>query len=105
MTVLLSTLLRCMEAAMLPLYASIFAAIVNTGFNYILIFGKFGIPRIGVMGAAWATVLSQSIGCMLILLLLCRHYRKSDMKLGLVLGFRKGKQNTVFENFASDSCL
>ncbi|MCM1136602.1 MAG: MATE family efflux transporter, partial [Clostridium sp.] len=33
-SMLFSTLLRCMEAASLPLYASIFAAVVNTGLNY-----------------------------------------------------------------------
>ena len=57
---LLSTLLRCMEAASLPLYASIFGAVVNTGMNYVLIFGKFGFPELGVTGAALATVISQT---------------------------------------------
>ncbi len=41
---LLATLLRCMDKAALPLYASIFAALLNTGLNYILIFGKWGLP-------------------------------------------------------------
>ena len=36
---LLSTMFRCMEKAQLPLYASIASAILNTGLNYILIFG------------------------------------------------------------------
>lgn len=49
---LVSTLLRCMEAAMLPLYSSVFGAVVNTGLNYVLIFGKLGFPRMGVKGAA-----------------------------------------------------
>ena len=56
---LLATMLRCMEKASLPLYASILAALLNTGLNYILIFGKFGAPAMGVNGAAIATVISQ----------------------------------------------
>lgn len=56
---LLSTLYRCMEKASLPLYASIVAAIINTGLNYIFIFGKLGVEPMGVTGAAIATVISQ----------------------------------------------
>lgn len=58
-TMLLSTMLRCMEKASLPLYSSILAMLLNTGLNYVLIFGKFGIAPLGVTGAALATVTSQ----------------------------------------------
>ena len=68
-TTLLSTLLRCMEKAMLPLVASIAAAIINTGLNYVLIFGKFGMPSMGAKGAAIATV-AASAGNLLIMLLM-----------------------------------
>lgn len=62
---LLSTLLRCREKAAYPLYAGIVAAIINTGLNYILIFGRFGFPAMGVTGAALATVISQSLSFIL----------------------------------------
>ena len=62
-TTILSTLLRCMDAAVQPLYASIAAAVVNSGLNYILIFGKLGFPAMGTRGAALATVISQVCGC------------------------------------------
>ena len=45
-----TTMLRCMEAAMLPLYASMFALVLNTGLNYVLIFGNRIIPGMGVQG-------------------------------------------------------
>lgn len=56
---LLSTLFRCVEKADLPLYASIFSALLNTFLNYILIFGKCGFSELGADGAAIATLISQ----------------------------------------------
>lgn len=67
-SVLLSTVLRCMERAALPLYASFTAAILNTGLNYLLIFGKFGFPAMGITGAAIATVVAQAVNFLLIFL-------------------------------------
>lgn len=58
-TTLCAALFRCAEKASLPLYASIVSALMNTGLNYLLIFGKCGLPALGAVGAAWATVLSQ----------------------------------------------
>lgn len=67
---LLSTLLRCLEKPRLPLYASIAAALLNTGLNYIFIFGKLGIAPMGVRGAAYATVISQCVNFMMMLSML-----------------------------------
>ena len=67
---LLSTLYRCMEKASLPLYASLFAALLNTGLNYVLIFGKFGFAPMGADGAAVATLVSQIANCLVMLLFL-----------------------------------
>lgn len=70
---ILSTLFRCMEKAQLPLYASIAASLLNTGLNYLLIFGKLGLPRMGAEGAAIATVVAQLANALIMLLLLVRH--------------------------------
>ena len=69
---MLSTLLRCVEKAALPLYASIAAALLNTGLNYALIFGRWGAPALGAVGAAIATVVSQLASFLVMLLLLLR---------------------------------
>ena len=45
----------------LPMLAGVAAVLVNLLFNYILIFGKFGAPAMGVRGAAIATVLSRFV--------------------------------------------
>ena len=67
---LLSTLFRCTEKPKLPLYASMISAALNTGLNYILIFGRLGLPSMGARGAAIATVISQWVNCLLMLLML-----------------------------------
>ena len=70
--VLLSTLFRCTDRPRLPLYASIAAALINTGLNYILIFGKLGFPPMGARGAAIATVVSQWVNVLLMVGMLGR---------------------------------
>jgi len=54
-------LLRSVEKVRIPLFASIAAVITNTTLNWVLIFGKLGFPRLGVRGAAIATVIAQSV--------------------------------------------
>ena len=56
---ILSSWLRCREHATIPFWASFGAVAVNTGLNYLLIFGKFGLPCMGIKGAAIATLISQ----------------------------------------------
>ncbi len=55
-----STLRECGQTV-LPMVAGVCAVLVNLLFNYILIFGHFGAPRLGVAGAAIATVLSRFV--------------------------------------------
>lgn len=66
---LLSTLFRCIEKARLPLYATIASALLNTGLNYVLIFGKLGFSPMGARGAAVATLISQCANLVLMLLM------------------------------------
>ena len=42
-----------------PMYATILANILNIVFNYVLIFGKFGFPELGIVGAAYGTLISR----------------------------------------------
>lgn len=69
---LLSALFRCMEKPKLPLYASIVSAVLNTGLNYVLIFGKFGFREMKAEGAAIATVVSQFANFLIMLLMLVK---------------------------------
>ncbi len=53
--------LRETGETMLPMKAGIAAVLVNLMLNYILIFGKFGAPALGVEGAAIATTVSRFV--------------------------------------------
>lgn len=53
--------LRELGETKLPMISSVAAILVNLVFNYFLIFGKFGFPKLGVVGAAVATVISRYV--------------------------------------------
>jgi MATE family multidrug resistance protein len=44
-----------------PMYATILANIINIVLNYLLIFGTFGFPKMGIIGAAIGTLVSRVI--------------------------------------------
>lgn len=53
-----------------PMYATLIANIINVILNYILIFGKFGFPEMGIVGAAYGTLISRIIMVIYLWLLL-----------------------------------
>ncbi|MDT0557134.1 MATE family efflux transporter [Ichthyenterobacterium sp. W332] len=58
-----------------PMYATILANVVNVALNYILIFGKFGCPKLGIVGAAIGTLASRVIMLLFLWYLLVGHKR------------------------------
>ncbi|MCR8669166.1 MATE family efflux transporter [Aestuariibaculum sp. M13] len=56
-----------------PMYATILANLVNVLLNYLLIFGKFGFPELGIVGAAYGTLISRFVMVAYIYVLLKRN--------------------------------
>lgn len=55
--------LRNVGKTTMPLYTSIGAFFLNVGANYIFIFGKLGMPAMGVAGAALGTLVARIFEC------------------------------------------
>lgn len=56
-----------------PLHCSVISVLVNALLNYVFIFGVFGLPTLGVYGAALATLIARIIEVILLAIVL--HYR------------------------------
>ena len=67
-----STLRECGET-MVPMKAGLAAVLINLVFNYLLIYGKLGFPKMGVYGAAIATSLSRVVECAILMIWLHSH--------------------------------
>lgn len=56
----IATSLRDIAEVKLPLVVSVSATLVNTFLNWVLIYGHFGLPRLEVRGAAYATIAART---------------------------------------------
>lgn len=67
-SICMSCLLRSTERVKIPLYAALASVCTNTLFNWLLIFGHWGFPQLGVKGAAIATVLAAFVNVLVIVI-------------------------------------
>lgn len=61
LSICIATSLRDMGRVRLPLVVTIIATLTNTLFNWLLIYGNLGFPKLGVRGAALATVIARTL--------------------------------------------
>ena len=71
-----------------PMVAGVIAVLVNLVLNYVLIFGHFGAPAMGVEGAAIATVISRYVEVGIVAIWTHRHTDRCPYALGLFRNFR-----------------
>lgn len=77
-----STLRECGQTV-LPMKAGVIAIFVNLVFNYLLIYGKFGFPMLGVAGAALATVISRYVECLIVVIYSHTHTKENSYFTGI----------------------
>ncbi len=65
-----------------PMYATVIANIVNIVLNYLLIFGSFGFPKMGIVGAALGTLISRIVMVIYIWVLLKNKKKFHDYVTG-----------------------
>lgn len=83
-----STTLREAKTPMLPMIAGIIAVFVNLFFNYVLIFGHFGAPAMGCIGAGIATVISRVVEFLIISIATHRSKERFTFLKGLYRSLR-----------------
>lgn len=80
-----STLRECGETRV-PMVAGAVAVLVNLVLNYLLIFGKFGFPKLGVVGAAVATVVSRYVQMVVVMVWTHTHGARMPFIIGAYRG-------------------
>lgn len=82
-----STLRENWETA-LPMKAGLAAVAVNLFLNWVLIFGHFGLPKLGAAGAAIATVISRCTEAAIVIVWTHRHKERNPFAVGVFRHFR-----------------
>ena len=77
-----SSLRECGES-LVPMYSGITAVFVNLCLNGVLIFGLFGLPALGVVGAAIATVVSRYVELGILVIWTHTHKKRCPFADGL----------------------
>lgn len=80
--------LRETGQTMVPMAAGVVAVAVNFVLNYMLIFGHFGAPQMGVTGAAVATVVSRYVELAVVCIWTHRHAKQNPFIQGAYRSFR-----------------
>lgn len=90
-------MLRCAGVNRLGFYSSTVACLCNVFFNWVLIFGHFGAPRLGITGAAVATVIARVVEAAIVYTYLLRdrkmYFRPGDITLRPEAGLKKDYWN------------
>lgn len=87
---IISFLLRSTERVKPPLISSILALITNFILNWILIYGRFGMPKMGAAGAAVGTLVSGVVNVFVLLIFLLRDKQTVVLRLKDMFSWNDG---------------
>ncbi|MBQ9901333.1 MAG: MATE family efflux transporter [Clostridia bacterium] len=76
--------LREVGQTVVPMKAGLIAVVVNVVMNWVLIFGKFGLPAMGVKGAALATICARVVELIIVAVWLHTHSERYAFVKGLL---------------------
>lgn len=79
-TAAMVAMLKGVEVVRVTLYAAAISLVTNITLNYALIFGHFGLPALGVTGAALATVSARVVEMIVVCVYLFKKQRAIDLK-------------------------
>ena len=82
-------LLRGVNQVKAPVLITLICIVIKVILNYVLIFGHFGIPALGVQGEAIATLIARTIECTWILFIVYSEKGPAAAKLKELLSFNK----------------
>lgn len=74
-------MLRSVEVVRITLYITVASLFCNIGLNWILIFGHFGFPALGVAGAAIATVVTRVVELVMVWVFTFAVQKRLDIKI------------------------
>ena len=90
LAMIVSFLMRSTERVKPPLISSILALITNFVLNWILIYGRFGMPRMGAAGAAVGTLVSGIVNIIILLIFLLKDKNTVTLRLKDMFSWRDG---------------
>ena len=82
MAITVTAALRGIGDTRTPMIYNTLANVINLFFNYVMIYGHFGVPKMGVAGASWATIIGQTCAFFIAITVALRkkHYVYLDFK-------------------------
>jgi putative MATE family efflux protein len=78
--ILLATL-RSTGIVKIAFYLSVSTLVINCGVNYILIYGRFGLPELGVQGAAIGTLTARIVECLILIGYIVRREKNLNLHI------------------------
>lgn len=90
-----SCILRSVEIVKISVVASLISCVSNIFFNWIFIFGKFGIAPMGIKGAATGTLIARIIECIII----CIYIFGFDKRISFNIKYIINKDTQLFKDY------
>jgi putative MATE family efflux protein len=91
-----ASVLRSIGEVRLPMLVTVSALTLNVALNFLLIFGVFGFPALGIKGAALSAVIARGAECLMLVFIIYRKKYPIASKISELLGFNIGFLVKIF---------